>query len=81
MHRTVAYQKNAGKRHENGAERQGDIRQLWDSNIFGKSLNELAEEGLTAKLEALPEDTKQRLQDTLQRIINEGSGGLICILL
>lgn len=59
----------------------GDVNRIWQSNIFGKSLNELAEEGLTAKLEALPEDTKQRLQETLQRIINEGSGGLICILL
>ena len=59
----------------------GDVNRIWQSNIFGKSLNELAEEGLTAKLEALPEDTKQRLQETLQRIINEGGGGLICILL
>lgn len=59
----------------------GDVNRIWQSNIFGKSLNELAEEGLTAKLEALPEDTKARLQETLQRIINEGSGGLICILL
>ena len=51
------------------------------SNIFGKSLNELAEEGLNAKLQALPDSARRKLQEALQRIINEGSGGLICILL
>ena len=59
----------------------GDVNRIWQSNIFGKSLNELAEEGLTAKLQALPENARQKLQITLQRIINEGSGGLLCILL
>ena len=59
----------------------GDVNRIWQSNIFGKSLNDIAEEGLTAKIEALPENAKQKLQETLQRIINEGSGGLICILL
>ena len=59
----------------------GDVNRIWESNIFGKSLNELAEEGLTAKLQALPESAKRKLQEALQRIINEGSGGLICILL
>lgn len=59
----------------------GDVNRIWQSNIFGKSLNDIAEEGLTAKIEALPESAKLKLQGTLQRIINEGSSGLICILL
>jgi len=59
----------------------GDVNRIWQSNIFGKSLNDIAEEGLTAKIEALPENVKQKLRETLERILNEGSGGLICILL
>lgn len=59
----------------------GDVNRIWQSNIFGKSLNDIAEEGLTNKIEALPDSAKTKLQETLQRIINEGSGGLICILL
>ncbi len=59
----------------------GDVNRIWQSNIFGKSLNDIAEEGLTAKISSLPESAKQKLQHTLQRIINEGSSGLICILL
>lgn len=59
----------------------GDVNRIWESNIFGKSLNDIAEEGLNAKIEALPENAKRKLRETLQRIINEGSTGLICILL
>lgn len=59
----------------------GDVNRIWQSNIFGKSLNDIAEEGLNAKISSLPEGAKAKLQMTLQRIINEGSSGLICILL
>ena len=59
----------------------GDVNRIWQSNIFGKSLNDIAEEGLAAKVEALPESVKYKLRETLERILNEGSGGLICILL
>lgn len=59
----------------------GDVNRIWQSNIFGKSLYDIAEEGLTSKIESLPQCAKDKLQETLQRIINEGSGGLICILL
>lgn len=59
----------------------GDVNRIWQSNIFGKSLNDIAEEGLNSKIEALPDNAKNKLQTTLQRIINEGSSGLICILL
>jgi len=54
---------------------------IWESNLFGKSLHELVTEGLYNKLSRMPEDAQLKLQETLQRIINEGSGGLICIIL
>ena len=54
---------------------------IWESNIFGKSLNELVNEGLNNKLYKMPDDARSKLQETLERIINEGSGGLICIIL
>ena len=59
----------------------GDVNRIWESNIFGKSLNDIAEEGLSEKIQAMPERARNKLKLTLQRIINEGSGGLICILL
>lgn len=58
-----------------------DPKQIWESNIFGKSLHELVNEGLHNKLYRMPEDAQYKLQETLQKIINEGSGGLICIIL
>ena len=59
----------------------GEVNRIWESNIFGRSLNELAGEGLHNKIENLPENARRKLRDTLQRIINEGCSGLICILL
>ena len=58
-----------------------DPLKIWDSNIFGKSLNELVNEGLHAKLAKLPEDARERIAQTLERLINEGCSGLICIIL
>lgn len=58
-----------------------DPIKLWQSNIFGKSLHELVNEGLHNKLSKMPDDAQIKLQETLSRIINEGSGGLICIIL
>ena len=60
---------------------ESDPSKLWGSNIFGKSLHELVTEGLSNKLMRMPEDAQFKIQETLQRIINEGSGGLICIIL
>ena len=60
---------------------EGDVSKIWESNIFGKSLYDIAGEGLVAKIKKMPEDAQNKLQETLQRIINEGSGGLICIIL
>lgn len=54
---------------------------IWGSNIFGKSLHELVNEGLQTKLHKMPGDARLKIQETLERIINEGCGGLICILL
>ena len=55
--------------------------ELWQTNMFGKSLYELVSEGLNEKLSHIPEDSRTRLSETLGRIVNEGSNGLICILL
>ena len=63
------------------SEFENDPQKIWESNIFGKSLHELVNEGLQNKLYHMPEDAQLKLQDTLERIINEGSGGLICIIL
>ena len=58
-----------------------DPKKIWESNIFGKSLHELINEGLQTKLSRMPEDAQGKLKETLTKIINEGSGGLICIIL
>jgi stage IV sporulation protein A len=60
---------------------ENDPSKLWSSNIFGKSLHELVSEGLNNKLGKMPPEARGKLQETLQRIINEGSNGLICIIL
>ncbi len=58
-----------------------DPARLWECNIFGKSLHDLITEGLHAKLDHMPDDARRKLGETLQKVINEGSGGLICIIL
>ena len=54
---------------------------IWDSNIFGKSLHELVNEGLHTKLAHMPSDARMRIQETIERVINEGCNGLVCIIL
>ena len=54
---------------------------LWQSNIFGKSVYDLIQEGLTAKLVQLPEDVRGKFRGTLTRIVNDGANGLICLIL
>lgn len=54
---------------------------IWHSKLFGKSLYDLVGDGIHAKLAHMPEESRAKLSDTLERIINEGSNGLICILL
>jgi stage IV sporulation protein A len=58
-----------------------DPKKIWDSNMFGKSLYELMNEGLHTKLDHIPDESRNKLSETLERIINEGSNGLICIIL
>jgi stage IV sporulation protein A len=62
-------------------EYEEDPERIWDFNLFGKSLYEMLEEGIYNKLENMPEESRVKLSETLERIINEGSGGLVCILL
>ena len=58
-----------------------DPAKIWTSNIFGKSLHELVNEGLRSKLGKMPAEARMKLQETLERVINEGCGGLICFIL
>ena len=58
----------------------GDINRIWESNIFGKSLYDIACESLTSKICSLSDGARNKLQHTMERMINEGSAGLICIL-
>lgn len=60
---------------------EGDMSRLWESNIFGRPLYDIAQEALAERLTSLPTNARAKLQETLQRIINEGRGTLICILL
>jgi stage IV sporulation protein A len=63
------------------SEFENDPKKIWESNIFGKNLHELVNEGLQNKLAKMPEEAQGKLRETLERIVNEGSGGLICIIL
>ena len=63
------------------SEFENEPKKIWESNIFGKNLHELVNEVLQNKLCIMLEDTQTKLQETLERIVNEGSGGLICIIL
>jgi len=60
---------------------EGDTSKIWQSNIFGRSFHELVSDDLQTKLKRMPDEARKKLQETLTRIINEGSGGLICIIL
>ena len=60
---------------------EGDTGKIWQSNIFGRSFNEIAGEDLNAKLKRMPTDAQSKLREALERILNEGGAGLICIIL
>lgn len=62
-------------------EYEGDTEKLWESNIFGKSVFDLVNEGLMTKMRRLPETTRMKLRDTLCRMINEGCTSLICLMI
>ena len=60
---------------------EGDTSRIWESNIFGKSLYDIASEGVITKLRRMPVAAQAKLQQTLTRIVNEGGGSLICIII
>lgn len=59
----------------------GDVNRIWESNIFGKSLYDIAEEGLSSKLQRMPPNIRNRLRVTMQKLVNDGGYGLICFIL
>ena len=62
-------------------EYEKDPQGLWGTNFFGKSLQDLIQEGIAGKLNRMPADTREKVQSALTRMLNEGEGGMICILL
>lgn len=63
------------------SEFENDPKTIWESNVFGRSLHELVNDGLQNKIYRMPGDTKFKLQETLKKIMNDGNGGLICIII
>lgn len=54
---------------------------IWETNIFGKTMKQLVDEGIATKINKMNDDSQQKLQETMQKIINESNGGLICIII
>ncbi len=63
------------------SEFENDPQRIWESNMFGKSLNSLVMEGIDTKLNNMPFEARKKIQKTMERIVNDGNGGLICILI
>ena len=68
----IAYIKENARESEDG---------IWSTNIFGKSIEQIVEDGIQAKISQMTEDCQMKLQDTLQKIINDSNGGMICIII
>jgi stage IV sporulation protein A len=60
---------------------EDDPKKIWATDLFGKALQDIVVEGVSGKLERMPENARNKMQETLTRMVNEGSGGLICIIL
>ena len=60
---------------------EGDTSKIWQSNLFGRSFHEIVNDDLQGKIARMPVESRKKLREALERIINEGSGGLICIIL
>ena len=54
---------------------------IWDTNIFGKSIGQLVEDGIRGKIQMLGDDCQLKLQETMQKVVNESSGGLVCLII
>ena len=63
------------------SEFENDPKGIWETNMFGKSLHSLVNEGLSNKINAMPPDTQKKMLKALSRIVNEGKGGILCVLL
>lgn len=63
------------------SEFQNNPQSIWETNMFGKSMSELAKETLSDKLGTMPKEAQAKIRKTVGRIVNENKGGLICILL
>ena len=59
----------------------GDPKEIWNVNIFGKTLNQLVDDGISGKVTKINEDSQEKLQSAMEKIVNESSGGLICIII
>ncbi len=60
---------------------QGEEEGIWNTNIFGKTVEQLVKDGITAKVAAIGEESQQKLQDTMQKIVNDSNGGMVCIII
>ena len=63
--------------------KQSDTNQegIWDTNIFGKSVEQLVQDGIANKIRMIDEKSQMNLQDTMQKIVNESTGGMVCIII
>lgn len=60
---------------------ENEQKDIWDVNIFGKSVEQLVEEGLNSKANKINAEGQQKLQDAMEKIVNDGNGGLVCIII
>ena len=54
---------------------------IWNTNIFGKSIEQIVEDGIQSKMNVMTEDSRGKLQETIYKVINDGNGGLVCIII
>ena len=64
---------------ESAAQKEQDG--IWNTNIFGKSIEQIVEDGMNAKINQMTDSCQQKLQDTLKKIINDSNGGIVCIII
>ncbi len=60
---------------------ENEADDIWDVNIFGKTISQLVRDGLNSKTNRMSTESKQKLQDTMEKIVNDGNGGLVCIII
>ena len=54
---------------------------IWETNIFGKSIEQLVKDGIRTKISTIGEESQTKLQDTMQKIVNDSKGGMVCIII